>query len=141
MLLFKISGFSLIVFACYTVGFLKSNELKLRTQKLHSFQKGICELKERIRVNTGEIDSLLRASFDEYPINYSHLEKEDTVILEDFFKNIGMSDTKTEYERCELYINLLKTKTEEANAKYQELSKLYKNLGLMSGIFICILLL
>lgn len=141
MLLFKISGLLLIIFTCYTIGFLKSNELKLRTQRLYGFQKGICELKERIRANTGEIDALIRTSFSEYPINYSHLEKEDVLILEDFFKNIGMSDTKAEYERCELYINLLKTKTEEANAKYRELSRLYKNLGLMSGIFICIFLL
>ena len=131
-LLFKLTGFVLIIFTTCSIGFLKSAELGSRHKKLQSIQKSIIELKERIRMGGGEIDRLLRLSFPEYPINYNHLEKEDIEIL---------SDTKTEYERCELYINLLKNKTEEANSKYRETARLYKNIGLLSGIFICIFLL
>ena len=140
-LLFKLTGFVLIIFTTCSIGFLRSAELGSRHKKLQSIQKSITELKERIRMGGGEIDRLLRLSFSEYPINYNHLEKEDIEILSDFFANIGLSDTKTEYERCELYINLLKNKIEEANSKYRETARLYKNIGLLSGIFICIFLL
>lgn len=140
-LLFKISGFILIIFTTFSIGFLKSSGLGSRYKKLESIQKGISELKERIRMGSGEIDRLLTSSFHEYPINYSYLEKGDIEILNDFFSNVGLSDTKTEYERCEIYINLLKNKIEEANAKYRETARLYKSIGLLSGIFICIFLL
>ncbi len=140
-LLFKISGFILIIFTTFSIGFLKSNGLGSRYKKLESIQKGISELKERIRLGSGEIDRLLTSSFREYPINYSYLEKGDIEILNDFFSNVGLSDTKAEYERCEIYINLLKNKIEEANTKYRETARLYKSIGLLSGIFICIFLL
>ena len=137
-LLFKISGFILIIFTTFSIGFLKSSELGSRYKKLESIQKGIGELKERIRMGGGEIDRLLNSSFHEYPIDYSHLEKDDVEILNDFFSNVGLSDTKAEYERCEVYINLLKNKIEEANAKYHETARLYKSIGLLSGVFLCI---
>ncbi len=140
-LLFKIFGFFLIIFTTSALGFLKSNQLNLRFKKLQDIQKGICTLKERIRMGGGEIERLLRLSFTEYPINYTHLEKGDIEILEEFFKTAGMSDTKAEYERCELYINLLKSKSEEANKNYRETGRLYRNIGFLSGIFICIFLL
>ncbi len=141
MLLFKILGFLVTITATYSFGFLKSNELKLRWKKLQHIIKGLSALKEKIRTNMGEIESLLTSSFNEYPINYRHLENSDIELLEEFFSGIGMSDTKTEYERCELYINLLSAKAEEAGQNHKELGKLYRNIGLFSGVFICIILL
>lgn len=140
-LLFKILGFILIIATTFSIGFLKSSELGIRYKKLQSIQKGIGELKERIRMGGGEIDRLLASSFHQYPIDYCSLEKDDIEILNDFFSNVGLSDTKSEYERCEVYINLLKDKIEEANAKYRETARLYKSIGLLGGIFICIFLL
>lgn len=140
-LLFKILGFILIIATTFSIGFLKSSELGIRYKKLQSIQKGIGELKERIRMGGGEIDRLLASSFPQYPIDYCSLEKDDIEILNDFFSNVGLSDTKSEYERCEVYINLLKNKIEEANAKYRETAHLYKSIGLLGGIFICIFLL
>ena len=141
MLLFKIFGFLATICATYSFGFLKSNELKQRSKKLHSFKKSVITLKEKIRTNSGEIENLLIGSFNEFPPDYRYLEKEDTDILEDFFKDIGMSDTTTEYKRCELYISLLSQKAEDADRNFQELSKLYRSIGLFSGIFIFIILL
>ena len=141
VLLFKVLGFILIIFTTASIGFLKSAGLCNRYKKLQSIQKGISELKERIRMGGGEIDRLLTSSFHEYPINYTFLEKGDIEILDDFFSNVGLSDTKTEYERCEIYINLLKNKIEEANEKYRETARLYKSIGFLSGVFICIFLL
>ncbi len=137
-LLFKITGFILIISTTSFIGIFKSNELSLRYKKLNEVRKNITDLKQRIRLHGGEIEHLILASFENFPLDYSHLQKGDIDILEDFFANIGMHDTKSEYERCELYINLLKTKADEARLKYQELGRLYKTFGVFSGIFICI---
>lgn len=137
-LLFKITGFILVISTSAFIGFLKSGELFLRYKKLNKIQKNITDLKHRIRLHGGEINNLILLSFEEFPLDYLHLQKCDIEILNDFFENIGMGDTKSEYERCELYINLLKVKSDEAKSKYQELGRLYKTIGLFSGIFICI---
>ena len=137
-LLFKITGFILVISTSAFIGFLKSGELFLRYKKLNKIQKNIADLKQRIRLHGGEINNLILLSFEEFPLDYLHLQKCDIEILNDFFANIGMGDTKSEYERCELYINLLKAKADEAKSKYQELGRLYKTIGLFSGIFICI---
>lgn len=137
-LLFKISGLIIIVFVCWAIGFLKANALHLRYKKLCNIHNGIGDLKERIRLHGGEIDRLINLSFETYPPDYTALQKEDITLIEDFFKNIGMSDTKAEYERCELYMNLIDTKITLAQKNYQELNKLYKSIGFFSGIFICI---
>jgi len=141
VLIFKIFGFFMIISTTYLFGFFKASELKKRFKKLQSLQKSIISLKEKIRANMGEIPQLLPSSFEEYPINYTHLSSGDVEILEEFFADIGMADTKTEYERCELYITLLNPKIQEAEADVRELTKLYKNIGLFVGIFICIILL
>lgn len=140
-LLFKIIGFALIIATTTAIGFLKANELNMRYKKLLNIKKGICQLKEHIRLHSGEIDRLILQCFDEFPINVAHLEKSDIEITDDFFKNIGMTDTKSEYERCELYINLLNNKIEDARIRHHELNRLYKSIGIMSGISVCIFLL
>ena len=141
MLIFKIFGFFMIISTTYLFGFFKANGLKNRQKKLQNIQKGIISLKEKIRANAGEIPELLTSSFGIFPIDYAHLLKGDVEILEEFFKGVGMGDTKAEYERCELYITLLNPKIEEAKTEVLELGKLYKNIGLFVGIFICIILL
>lgn len=137
-LLFKVLGFCLIILTTYTLGFLKSNTLNMRYKKLCCVKNALCDLKQRIRLNSGEIDKLISLSFKEIPDIYSYLEKSDTQIIKDFFENIGMADTKAECERCELYITMIDTKIKEAEKNYGELNKLYKSCGFFGGVLICI---
>lgn len=139
--LFKFCGFLLIVFTTYSFGFMKSNALNMRKKKLINLKNAITDLKQRIRLSHSEIDKLIAISFKDIADVYSNLEKNDHEIIENFFKDIGMSDTKSELERCELCISLLNTQIAEAEKNCIELGKLYKNIGLLSGIFICILFL
>ncbi len=137
-LLFKLLGFALIVLTTTAIGFLKSNSLNMRHKKLCSLKNAITDLKQRIRLSHGEIDKLIAVSFKDIPDFYSYLEKSDTQIVENFFKDIGMLDVKAECERCELYISLLDAQIIKAQKNYTELNKLYKSMGIMGGIFICI---
>ena len=137
-LLFKLLGFALIVLTTTAIGFLKSYYLNMRYKKLCSLKNSLADLKQRIRLSYGEIDELLAVSFKDTPDLYSYLEKSDIEIIDNFLKNIGMSDTKAECERCELYISLLDAQIIKAQKNYNELNKLYKSVGFMGGLFICI---
>lgn len=136
--LFKLLGFALIIVATYIMGSLKSNSLNLRRKKLIAIKNAINNLKQRIRLSNTEIDKLIAVSFEGIPDIYKDLENRDCEIIADFFKDLGMTDSKAEYERCEVYISLLNTQIDEAEKNYTELSKLYKSIGFLSGIFICI---
>ena len=138
MPLFKITGFILVIFTTSAIGFLKANELNLRFRKLTDLYKTIATLKEGIRLHGGDIERLINLSFKEFPISTAHLKKEDITIIDDFFENLGAQDTVAEYERCELYINLLKAQADKAQKQHLELNRLYKNIGVLSGILICI---
>jgi hypothetical protein len=137
-LLFKILGFVLIIFTTSAIGFLKANELNLRYKKLCNFSKSIGNLKEHIRLHSGERERLLKICFGEFPLNYSSLTKDDVELMGEFLKDFGFADTKAEYERCQLYINFINQKSDEAKQKYSELNRLYKNIGVLSGVLICI---
>lgn len=139
-LLFKLLGFALIILTCSSAGFLKANRLNLRAKKLYSLQKGVAQLKELIRLRGGEIDRLIVQSFESYPIDYSHLEVSDCEITDSLFSEIGMLDTQSAYNRCELCLSLLQNKYDEAQKSCRELGKLYKSIGALAGIFICIFL-
>lgn len=137
-LLFKALGFVLIISSTTLFGFLKSNSLRARYKKLCSIKNAVSDLKQRIRLSHGEIDKLIALSFEKIPDYYSDLGKSDIEIVKEFFSNIGLSDTKAECERCELCISLIDTQILEAQSDCQNLSKLYKSIGFLSGIFICI---
>lgn len=136
--LFKLSGFGLIIFTTCVLGFLKSESLNLRLKKLVAIKTAITDLKQRIRLTDTEIDKLISVSFKNVKNIYANLEKSDAEIVENFFNDIGMSDTEAEVNRCDLYISLLDDRITDAEKKYRELSKLYKSIGFWGGAFVCI---
>ena len=136
--LFKLSGFGLIIFTTCVLGLLKSESLNLRLKKLVAIKTAITDLKQRIRLTDTEIDKLISVSFKNVKNIYANLEKSDAEIVENFFNDIGMSDTEAEVNRCDLYISLLDDRITDAEKKYRELSKLYKSIGFWGGAFVCI---
>lgn len=136
-LLFKLSGFILVILTTTAIGFLKSNTLNIRYKKLCNLKGAICDLKQRIRMGCGEIDKLVSISFKD-STDYYGLEKNDIKLIETFFEEIGMMDTESECERCDIYISLLDTQIISAQKNCHELGKLYKSVGFMSGLFFCI---
>lgn len=105
------------------------------------------DLRERIRMGAGEIERLVALSFGEDTvslkdgkalINTMYLEKAETAILEEFFRDLGMTDSESEYERIGLYMALTEKKCGEEEKKCGELCRLYSTLGILCGIFICI---
>ena len=145
--LFKTLGLIIIMSACSLAGFFKSFALKRRHKKLQNIYRSMSELRERIRMGTGEIENLVYLSFNtdtvclqngNAVIYNMYLEKSDAEILEEFFKALGMSDSESEYERIGLYMALTEKKCVEAENKCGEMCRLYSSLGVLCGLFICI---
>ena len=145
--LFNISGVMTVLTACSLAGFLKSIGLKKRHKKLLAIYRSMSDLRERIRMGGGEIERLVYLCFEEDTasisegkaiINTMYLEKADAEILEEFFRDLGMSDSESEYERIGLYMALTLKKSDEAEKKCAELCRLYSSLGILCGLFICI---
>ena len=137
-LLFKFTGFALIIITSTTIGFFKANTLSLRAKRLQELVQCITQMKELIRLGGGEIDRLSEQCFGAFPIDYSHLTIEDSEITESLFKEISMLDTEAAYKRCDICLSLLEMRHSEALQKQRELGKLYKSIGALFGIFICI---
>lgn len=147
MLMLKACGLITVFSVCTALGFLKSAMLGKRAEKLHSFNRGASALAERIRLCSGEIKELVEDCFSEglvdtrgggFSVEESYLKKEDIALLNEFFGDLGMGDIAAEYDRTSAYANLIKAQQTAADADCEKLCRLYKSLGALVGIFICI---
>lgn len=147
MLLLKISGLLILLFCSVTIGFIKSEQLILRKNKLNNFCKGFTILKERIRYGEGEIEPLILKSFEEnlfyskgntIKVNKDYLQNYEITLIEEYLDIAGMSDPNSEFEKCKMYHHLLNEQYKKAETECTSLCKLYKTVGLLGGIFICI---
>ena len=150
MLILKVSGLLTIFAVCCLFGFLKSSALNKRAVKLLDFLKGMDFLGERIKMGTSEITELLKISFKEDLISYEgseffadgdYLKNEDISPINEFLSKLGMGDTDSEYERIKAYKAIIELQHKAAETDCLNLCKLYKTLGVLTGVFICIFLL
>lgn len=147
MWLLKIFGMFMIFLACSIGGILKARLIAVRTEVLRKTARSLSDLAERIRLSGGEIAELLNLCFKDIKIAETEggfialdcdLNEEDSALLNEFLKGLGMSDSQSEYNRAIGYSSLFENKFKEAQKDSKSLCKLYKSLGVLSGIFICI---
>ena len=110
--LFKLAGLITVFSVCTLGGFFKSMSLKKRHSRLCGFYRSMSDLRERIRMGSGEIERLVALSFEEgavllsdgkTQIDRAYIEGEDAALLEEFFRDLGMSDSQSECENRALY--------------------------------------
>lgn len=149
MLLFKILGLLLILGVCVVSGFLKADVLKKRSEKLQKNLEALNRLGELVRIGSYEIEELVMLCFsaDTVAVEKGHIKlsgeyllKEDIKILEDFFRGFGMADREAEYERTKLFYSLLENQYSAALGVYGKLGRLYRSIGFMGGLILCIFL-
>ena len=146
-LIFKITGLLLIFISFSALGILKSLSLKKREERLKAYWSFLTLLSSKISAGEEFLKSALQnpslVSFKNGKPEFqkAFLLKEDISVLSEFFGSFGMADRQSEYKRCLLYIKLLEKQKENAAENFKKLSKLYSSLGILSGIFICIILL
>ena len=139
----------LVFLVCIALGFLKSLSLKERVESLKYYNNSLNILSERILRQQGEIKEILPHSFKDGGVYIENgkiiadikgFNKKDNKLSDDFLKDLGKLDIKGEYDRTKLYSSLFEKEAVLAEEKYNEQSKLYRSLGVMIGIFICIFL-
>ena len=149
MLLFKALGLALVFGVCMLFGILKAEALKKRSERLQKIIKALNRLGELVRMGSYEIGELIKLCFkldavwlEKNCIRFSkdYLLKEDIKILEDFFVGFGMADRDAEYERTKLFYALLENQYSAAAEVYSRLGRLYRSIGVMGGLILCIFL-
>ena len=73
------------------------NLIECLIKKLCAFQNGLMELKEHIRLNSGELDHILKQSFTIDYNDFSHLEKETENIIWHILAETSMATKQTHY--------------------------------------------
>ena len=144
----KFLGFFLIFSVCAALGVLKSLSLKERALTLNTYQKALHTLAERVRADSRELSVLLPICFEQKALfrqnsiifDKEHLTKADIALLEEFFSSLGKGEKQAEYERIKLFCTLLQNAQGEADSEYQKSGKLYRTIGVLAGIGICIFL-
>jgi hypothetical protein len=137
-LLFKFLGLICLLLCCTAFGFLKANSLKCRLDSLQKIKNGLLSLKERLRLHSGDKNRLITGCFGDTNKLLKNLTDEDKKLWDEFFSQLGSSDTKNEYERCASFITLFDNKITILSGEVIEQQRLYKSLGFFGGIFICI---
>lgn len=137
-LLFKFLGLLFILLCCTAFGFLKANALKNRLDALQKIKGGLLNLKERLRLHSGDKSLLISSCFGDVNKLLNNIPAQDQKLWNEFFSGLGLSDTKTEYERCLAFITLFDNKITTLAADVGEQQRLYKSLGFFSGVFLCI---
>lgn len=147
MWLFKALGLLFLFTACAMFGFLKSESLKKRKIALGVFIKALSQIAELVRIGTYEIEELCRLCFETSFVKMENgapkllceeLADSDKELIEEYFKGFGLTDTESEYKRTKLYISLLEQQYSSAAELYSKQGGLYRSVGLMGGLILCI---
>lgn len=149
MVMFKTLGLLFVFLSFSGFGFLKALDLRKRVLSLKGFLKGFYALAESVALSKYEASHLLNSCFGDGTVYIKDgkivfceegLQKQDVLLLKEFFDGFGLQRGESEAQRCRLYSTLLSQKYTEADEKLQRLFKLYSSLGILSGLFVCIFL-
>ena len=116
------------------------NELKRTRNRAENDIKLFQELSKEF-TNTLDKEHEINLSdaleYQDINYNFSTTEKEDFL---SFGKQLGGSDRKTQIAQMEIYMKELEYDIEKLHMEVQEKKKLYRNMGILGGFFLVIIL-
>lgn len=97
-------------------------------------------LLQNIEQQTGEGLSVMweRAVIDQY--SYTYLEQEDIKILISFGKTLGYLDKEMQKKNISITLKYIENQIIKLEKEQEKTGKIYKNLGMLGGCLLCILL-
>lgn len=166
MIIIKYLSLLLIVLICIYIGELKAKSYANRVIELYNFQNSFLMLKNKIEFTYEPINNIFfeisktiyenRENAFEKTINQDgefyerwneaiselkNIDLEDKEILKMFGKSLGKTDIKGQVNQINLSLNLIEKQIEKAEIEKNKNYKLYKTMGVISGMAICIILL
>ncbi len=151
MLLMKILGAILLCLTGTAIGTNALSRLKKRTDALEWYYKAAAQIGSRIGGTAAELYDIINTIYGKehylrlakpfkIEFNNESLNREDLRTLSEFFGQLGSGGIEAEIKRCEMYSNILKDRYKKALEEYTQKSKLYKMLGLFSGLTVAIII-
>lgn len=151
MLIIKIFGLIILSLTGLMVGAKQVARLKRRSDALYWFSANIRLIGEHIRGTAEEIYDIVNTLCGKE--NYLTLERPfkvkikdcfldayDLEALNEFFIELGRLDSEAEIKRCEMYSAIISDRYKRAHKEYLDKNKLYKMLGLFSGLSVAIII-
>ncbi len=147
----KLLGVALIVLSSLGISLRAVQKLKRRVDAFHFFSGAAATLAIQMNSTAAELYDIVntlygRQQYLELTKPFSvalkpcGLRQEETKTIEEFFEGLGMGELSAQVKRCEGYAAVFSECYREAKQEYTEKSKLYKMLGLFSGLSIAIIL-
>lgn len=146
----------LIICATSFVGCFYSHKLSKRKEILELFSLELSTSLTKIRYQSNTLANVFSDKFSGYVFNDESnfflqwkdmlkyydktLKKEDVDLLLECGEKLGTSDINGETDNINMYIEMLTSKVAQAQNDIEKKSKLYRTLGLYSGIALTILL-
>ena len=166
MILVKLSIFILIIMITTRLGFLKVNLFKTRVEELQKFKSALVFMKTKIEFtydpiknifedisavvyeNKENVFSSIKQNTNDFFKEWEKgiliykdvLKKEDIQIIRNFGKMLGKTDKNGQISEIDLCAQLIDKQIKDAEKILLKNEKLYKTLGVTSGISICIIL-
>lgn len=154
--MFKLLLCIVIVLCSTAVGFSFSAKLFTRKKILELFVLELKNAKTKMRYSSNELHKIFENNFMNYNfcgstpfhnqwndmLNYYSkvLTKADIDLLSNFGKALGTSDLNGELSNIDMHINLLNAQISESQNCIDSKSKVYRTLGLSSGLAVAIIL-
>ena len=136
-IIIKILGCLLVFTAASSFGMNASVKYLKRQKKLKIKSGGF----DRIRlIESCFEENDISVSGGEIRINPEYLLKEDTEILENFFKSFGLNNTENEINNIGIAVKLTEIQYEKAALMAKKNAPLFKTLGICAGLVLCIFL-
>lgn len=159
----KYTGIMLIIIFFFSTGLYFSVRLKNRYEFLSAFREFLSALETNIRYNGGDIFKLIERSLPNGISEYFKtgsfnnmneyfetciknipkacaLKKEDKSLIIEFGRLLGTADIDGELSHIGLYKELIETNIDNSIEELNQKSKLFKLLGLFSGIAAALLI-
>ncbi|MBR3614935.1 MAG: stage III sporulation protein AB [Clostridia bacterium] len=165
MIFIKYFNLGLICFICFYLGNMKAGTFEKRVIELNKFQNALLMFKSKIEftyepinnifldiskiiyenhsnifLETLKQDSDIYIAWKKSTEELKDVNTEDKEIIKMFGKLLGKTDIKGQVSQIELTENLIERQIEKAESEKNKNFKLYKTMGIICGMGICIIL-
>ncbi len=145
----KLIGAAAIVIAASGIGFYKARCLEKRLSTLVKAARMLGEIKIALNyslmttediITFLETNSSLKQLAEQRNGSISCLSERENQLLADFWAQLGSSDLESQLSSADMYIAELEEDISEIRESKEAKCRLYRTMGILSGLFICIML-